>query len=150
LLRRRWRQISQPEVPTLLHILALVFIGALIWISILSIPLFLVGGLRWDDMRSLLLHYAYKSFTFDGDVIPGVRPSLGTRLVIQVLSREDDARRALVGEAIAIAEQRRPRSGKLRPRLRMNIRIGHRSMSSALVQARWFANPVLGARFRAR
>jgi len=53
-----------------LHILALILIGGLIWISILSLPLFLAGGLRWDDIRSLLLHYAYRSFTFEGDVIP--------------------------------------------------------------------------------
>ena len=136
----------------MLHILALVFVGALIWIVILSIPLVLVGGLRWDDVRSLLLHYAYKSFTFEGDVIPGVRPFLGTRLVIRALSREDDARRALVAEAIVIAEQRRrPRGGKVRLRLRMRARLGEGSaMSLALDQARWFTAPVLGARFRAR
>ena len=81
----------------MLHILALVFVGALIWIAILSIPLVLVGGLRWDDVRSLLLHYAYKSFTFEGDVIPGVRPFLGTRLVIRAFSREDDARTSTSG-----------------------------------------------------
>jgi hypothetical protein len=99
----------------MLHLLALVFIGAAIWITILSIPLFLLGGMRWEDLRSLLVHYAYKSFTFEGDVIPGVRPSLGPRLVIRALSREDDARRALVTKAIAIAdERRRPRSGKIR------------------------------------
>jgi hypothetical protein len=97
-----------------LHLLALVFIGALIWITILTIPLILVGGLRWNDLRSLLLHYAYKSFTYDGDVIPGVRPLLGTRLVIRVPSHEDDARRALVAKAITIAdERRRPRSRKV-------------------------------------
>jgi hypothetical protein len=136
---------------TVLHLLALIFIGALIWVSILSLPLFLVGGLRWDDIRSLLLHYAYKSFTFEGDVIPGVRPSLGTRLVIQVLSREDDARRALIAKAIAIAEQRRrPRSGK-GPLRRISTRVGQSSAASlALQQARWFTAPVLGARLRAR
>jgi hypothetical protein len=133
-----------------LHLLALVFIGALIWITILSIPLFLVGGLRWNDLRSLLLHYAYKSFTYEGDVIPGVRPFWGTQLVIRALSHEDDARRALVTKAIAIAdERRRPRSGKVRVWLR-SARTGEGSaMSLALRQARWFSAPVLGAQFRA-
>jgi hypothetical protein len=118
-----------------LHLLVLVLIGGVIWISILSLPLFLVGGLRWDDMRSLLLHYAYKSFTYEGDVIPGVRPSFGTRLVIRILSREDDARKALVAKAIGIADERRrpPRSGTVR-----------------LEQARWFSATVVGAGFRAR
>ena len=102
-------------------------------------------------MRSLLLHYAYKSFTFEGDVIPGVRPFLGTRLVIRALSRENDARRALVAEAIVIAEQRRrPRGGKVRLRLRMTAADEGSAMSLALDQARWFTAPVLGARFRAR
>jgi hypothetical protein len=137
---------------TVLHILALIVIGAVIWITILSLPLFLVGGMRGDDLRSLLLHYAYKSFTFEGDVIPGVRPFLGTRLVIRALSREDDARRALVTKAITIAEQRRrPRSGKARLQLRMSTRMGQGSaISLALQDARWFTCPVLGARFRER
>lgn len=122
----------------MLHILALVFIGALIWLAILSIPLFLVGGMRWDDLRSLLLHYAYKSFTFEGDVIPGVRPGHGTRLVIWAVSRDDDARKELVTKAIGIAdERRRPRSNSS-------------AMSRALREARWFAAPPLGAQVRAR
>jgi hypothetical protein len=135
-----------------LHLLALIVLGALIWVTIFSLPLFLVGGLRWDDLRSLLLHYAYKSFTFEGDVIPGVRPFVGTRLVIRVLSREDDARRALVTKAITIAEQRRgPRNGKLRLLLRTGTRVGQASaMSVALREARWFTSPVLGARLRVR
>lgn len=137
----------------MLHILALIFIGALIWVTILSIPLFLVGGLRWDDIRSLLLHYAYRSFTYEGDVIPGVRPARGTRLLIQLLSPDDDARKALVTTAISIAEQRtRPRASKARlrlPRLPMRTGMGQASGSSrALQQARWFTAPVLGARFR--
>ena len=136
----------------MLHILALVVIGALIWVTILSLPLVLVGGLRWDDLRSLLLHYAYKSFTFEGDVIPGVRPSPGTRLVIRAFSREDDARRLLVTKAITIAEQRRrPRNGKVRLQLRISTRMGQASaISLALQEARWFTCPVSGARFRAR
>src|SRR5262245_30573159 len=141
------------EVPSVLHILALVFIGALIWVSILSIPLFLVGGLRWEDIRSLLLHYAYGSFIFEADVIPGVRPSLGTRLVICTFSREDDARRALVTRAIAIAEQRKPPRGrKVRLLLlRMSAGMGQSwAASRALQQSRWFTAPVTGARFRAR
>jgi hypothetical protein len=134
-----------------LHLLALIVIGALIWVSLLSLPLFLIGGLDWDDLRSLLLHYAYKSFTYEGDVIPGVRPGIGTRLVIRALSPEYDARRVLVTKAIAIAEQRQqPRSRRVHALLRVTTRMGQGSaISLAVEQARWFTTPVLGARFRA-
>lgn len=135
----------------MLHLLALIVIGALIWVSILSLPLILLGGLRWDDVRSLLLHYAYKSFTYEGDVIPGVRPFIGTRLVIRVLSPKDDARRALVATAIAIADERRRPRSEVGLLFRISTRLGSASAKSlALEQARWFASPVLGARFRAR
>ncbi len=132
----------------MLHLLALVLIGAVIWVTILSIPLFLLGGLRWDDLRSLLLHYAYKSFTYEGDVIPGVRPFVGTRLVIRTLSPEHDARKALVVEAIAIADERKPRrSAKTRLRLGMSTAA---AMSVGVEQGRWFTAPTVGARFRAQ
>jgi hypothetical protein len=135
-----------------LHLLALAFIGAVIWVTLHALPLFLVGGMGWDDLRSVLLHRAYRSFTFEGDVIPGVRPSLGTRLVILTLSREDDARRALVMKAMAASERRsKPLSGKVRPLLRMSTRMGQGAeMSRALEQARWFTAPPLGAQYRAR
>lgn len=135
----------------MLNLLEPIVIGALIWIAILSLPLFLVGGLDWDDLRSLVLHYAYRSFTFEGDVIPGVRPSLGARFVIWAVSPEYEARRALVAKALAAEERKRPRSGKVRLPLRMSTRTGQASaMSRALRQARWFVRPPLGVQFRAR
>ena len=136
----------------MLHLLALIVIGALVWFVLHALPLFLIGGMDWDDLRSVLLHRAYGSFTFDGDVIPGVRPSVGTRLVVQMLSREDDARRALVIKAMAASERRsRPLVGKVRPLLRMCTATGQGAeMSRALVQARWFAAPPLGAQLRSR
>src|SRR5437660_5813017 len=99
----------------------------------------------WDDLRSVLLHRAYGSFTFEGEVIPGVRPSLGTRLVVQMLSPEDDARQALVKKAMATAK---PRSRHLVRPLRMLLHICSSTgqgaeMSRALVRARWFAAPPL-------
>lgn len=131
----------------MLYLLALIVIGALIWITLHALPLFLVGGLGWDDLRSVILHRAYSSFTFEGDVIPGVRPSLGARLVIRVLSPEYEARRALITKAMATTEQRsRPRSGRVRV-----LPMGQGSaMSRAVVQARWFSAPPLGGQFRAR
>ena len=136
----------------MLHLLALILIGAVIWVTLHALPLFLVGGMGWDDLRSVLLHRAYGSFTFEGDVIPGVRPSIGTRLVVLTLSREDDARRALVVKAMAASERRsRPLVGKVRLLLRVCTGSGQdAAMSRALVQARWFAAPPLGAQFRMR
>jgi hypothetical protein len=135
-----------------LHLLALILIGAVIWVVLHALPLFFIGGMDWDDLRSVLLYRAYGSFTFEGDVILGVRPSLGTRLVVQALSGEDDARRALVIKAMA-ASERRSRSlvGKVRLLLRMCTATGQGAeISRALVQARWFAAPPLGAQLRSR
>ena len=136
----------------MLHLLALVLIGAVIWVTLHALPLFLVGGLGWDDLRSVILHRAYRSFTFEGDIIPGVRPSLGTRLVVLAISREDDARRALVVRAMAASERRRiPLVGRIRGLLRVWTASGQgAAMSRSLVHARWFATPPLGAQFRAR
>jgi hypothetical protein len=135
-----------------LHLLALILVGAVIWVALHALPLLLIGGMGWDDLRSVLLHRAYGSFTFEGDVISGVRPSLVTRLVVLTLSREDDARRALVTRAMAASERRsRRRVGKVR--LLLHIRPGTgkgAEMSRALVQVRWFAAPPLGAQFRVR
>ena len=80
------------------------------------LPFILMGAFDWDDLRSLLLHYAYKSFTFEGDVIPGVRPSPGARLVIRALSPEYDRRRALVAKAMAAPT--RPTRGRRPARAR--------------------------------
>ena len=91
-----------------MQLLGYILLGAVIWVGLHVVPLFLIGGLDWDDLRSILLHYAYKSFTLEGDVIPGVRPFVGTRLVIRILSPKDDARTALVVKAMAVTEPRAP------------------------------------------
>jgi hypothetical protein len=133
-----------------LYLLGLLFIGGVIWVALHALPLFLVGGLGWDDLRSVILHRAYQSFTFEGDVIPGVRPSLGARLVIRILSPEYEARRTLVTKALAATEKRvRPGSGMVRSLSRMSTRMtGYAAMSRAVEQARWFARPPLSAYFR--
>jgi hypothetical protein len=140
------------KIRTVLHLFALILIGAVIWVVLHALPLFLIGGLGWDDLRSVLLHRAYGSFTYEGDVIPGVRPSLATRLVVLALSPKDDARRAMVVKATAASEQRRkPTVGKVPVLLRMCTGMGQGAeMPRALVQARWFAAPPLGAQLRAR
>jgi hypothetical protein len=33
--------------------------------------MYLVAGWRWSELRDLLLHDAYRSFTIEGDRIPG-------------------------------------------------------------------------------
>jgi hypothetical protein len=121
----------------MLHLLALALIGGVIWVTLHALPLFLVGGMGFDDVRNLLLHRAYGSFTYEGDLIPGVRPSAGARLVIRALSTEDDARTDLVVKAMAGFE----------PWWRTG---DGAAMSRALREARWFSAPPLGAQFRAR
>jgi hypothetical protein len=135
-----------------LHLLALVLIGAVVWVALHALPLFLIGGMDRDDLRRVLLHRAYGSFTFEGDVIPGVRPSLATRLLVLALSPEDDARRALVTKAMVASERRsRPFVGAVRLLPRQCTDAGKGvEMSRRLSQARWFAAPPLGAHFRAR
>jgi len=66
------------------------------------------GGLRWDDIRDLLLQLAYRSFTFEGDRIPGLRPGRWARLTIRFLSEPDDGRLALVPE-VSLRERVRAR-----------------------------------------
>ena len=136
----------------MLYLLALALVGAVIWVTLHALPLFLVGGMGWDDLRSVLLHRAYKSFTFEGDVIPGVQPSATTRFVIRTFSHEDDARQLLVIKAMTGSEpQRRPLSGTVHLLRRMSARTRQGAeMSSALRQARWFAAPPRGAQVRAR
>ena len=136
----------------MLHLLVLVFIGAVIWVVLHALPLFLIGGMGWDDFRSVLLHRAYGSFTYEGDVIPGVRPSLGTRFVVLVLTPEDDARRELITKALANSERRSiPLAGQVRSLLRVCAGSGQGAdMSRALAHARRSAPPPLGAQVRAR
>lgn len=136
----------------MLYLLAFAVIGAVIWVTLHALPLFLVGGTGWDDIRNVILYRAYKSFTFEGDVIPGVHPSRVTRLVILTLSDADDRRRALVTKAMAAPDRRRRRlSGKVHLLSGLRARMGPgAAMSRALTQARWFTAPPSGAQFRAR
>jgi hypothetical protein len=88
-----------------LHLLALPVMYGLTWVLFVFILFILLGGWDLDDMRSVLLHRAWISFTHEGELIPGRRPSLVNRLVIRALSREDDARKALVSVAMGAADQ---------------------------------------------
>jgi hypothetical protein len=65
----------------------------------LVLALMHVAGWRVGDARDILLNRAYESFTHDGIVIPGVAPGRGARLVIRLLSDEEDARRQLLASA---------------------------------------------------
>jgi hypothetical protein len=89
----------------LLHLLALPVIYALIWAAFVVFLFILLGGWDLDDMRSVLLHRAWNSFTHEGELIPGKRPSPVNRLVIRALSREDDAKKALVAVAMGAVDQ---------------------------------------------
>ena len=82
----------------MIHLLALLVSFALIGLGLMIGVMVLVGGLRWDDVRDLLLHDAYRSFTFEGDRIPGLRPGFWARLTIRALSDPDDGRLLLVPE----------------------------------------------------
>ena len=84
----------------MLHLLALVAAGGL-FVLALVLGLMHVAGWRLSDARDLVLNRAYESFTYEGVVIPGLTPGRGARLVIRLLSAEDDARRRLLASAPA-------------------------------------------------
>lgn len=86
----------------MLHLLG---IYALIYVAFIFVLFMLLGGWDWDDMRSVLLHRAWNSFTYEGELIPGKRPGVVARLVIKALSREDEARKGLVAVAMGAADQ---------------------------------------------
>jgi hypothetical protein len=109
--------------------------AALIWAVAALVFLYVVCKVGWDELRSGLLNRAYKSFTFDGHVLPGMRPHPVVRLVIRVLSPEDDERKQLVLEALA-PEQPEPQRSEPLP--------------GVLEHPRSFAVPVRAGEFRAR
>jgi hypothetical protein len=76
----------------------LILIDALVGFAVLFGVMYLVAGWRWSDLRDVLLHDAYRSFTFEGDRIPGRAPGLAARTAIRWLSDPDDRRLALVPE----------------------------------------------------
>jgi hypothetical protein len=90
-------------VPQLLEQIA---IDAVIGFLFLFAVVYLVAGWRWSELRDLLLHDAYRSFTIEGDCIPGVAPGVSARLMIRWLSDPDDRRLVLVPEV-------RPRARRL-------------------------------------
>jgi hypothetical protein len=78
-----------------LYLLGLVAMGG-VFVLGLVLAVMHVAGWRVSDARDLLLNRAYESFTHDGVVIPGMTPGRGARLVIRLLSDEDDARLRLL------------------------------------------------------
>jgi hypothetical protein len=78
-----------------LYLLGLVAMGG-VFVLGLVLAVMHVAGWRVSDARDLLLNRAYESFTHDGVVIPGMTPGRGARLVIRLLSDEDDARLQLL------------------------------------------------------
>ena len=79
----------------MLYLLGLVALGG-VFVLLLVLALMHVAGWRVSDARDVVLNRAYESFTHDGIVIPGVEPGRGARLVIRLLSDEDDARLRLL------------------------------------------------------
>ena len=92
--------------------------SALVWAVAILAFLAIIAGLGWHELRSGLVHYAYKSFTHDGIVIQGAQPHLGARLVIRVLSPKDDERRQLVVDALPPTELAEPSRAESVPRVR--------------------------------
>ncbi len=82
----------------MLRLLQLLAIDALVGFGFLFGVMVVVGGFRWSDVRDVLLHDAYRSFTFEGERIPGAAPGPLARLIIRSLSDPDDARLRLVPE----------------------------------------------------
>ena len=75
----------------MIHLAALLAAFALIGLGLMFGVMVLVGGLRWDDVRDLLLHDAYRSFTFEGDVrvgavgVSGLPGEADERLVLRAI-----------------------------------------------------------------
>lgn len=80
------------------RLLLLVAVDAFIGLSFIFGVMYLVAGWRLSDLRDVLLHDAYRSFIFEGDRIPGLRPGIAARLTIQWLSDPDDRRLLLAPE----------------------------------------------------
>jgi len=85
----------------MIDLAALIALLALAGLALMFGVMVVAGGLRWDDVRDLLLHDAYRSFTFEGDRIPGLAPGFWARFVIRCLSDPDDLRLVLAPEVRA-------------------------------------------------
>src|SRR4051812_11310182 len=82
----------------LLFVCGLAFgVAALLFMRVMS-------GLGFEELRGAVVNRAYKSFTHEGLAIPGVQPHPGARLVIRLLTRNDDERRQLMIRALAEEE----------------------------------------------
>lgn len=79
----------------MLYLLGLVALGGMFVLG-LVLALMHVAGWRPSDARDVLLNRAYETFMHDGTVIPGVEPGRGARLLIRLLSDEDDTRLQLL------------------------------------------------------
>lgn len=60
--------------------------------------LYVVTGWRLGDLRDVVLHDAYYTFTFEGQLIPGAKPGFFARTAIRLLSDDDDGRLDMVPE----------------------------------------------------
>jgi hypothetical protein len=89
--------------------LEIVVLCALAWAVAALAFLYVFTDLGWDQLRNVLLQYAYKSFTHDGIAIPGMRPHLLAQLLIRILSPSDDERKQLLGHVLATEERDQPR-----------------------------------------
>jgi hypothetical protein len=100
----------------MLHLLLLAWIGGFYILAMVVVMMVTVGGWRVSELRQLVLNDAYRSFTFDGDLIAGARPSLFARATIRLLSNRDDPR--LETLALATARGAEGRSSVTRVRSR--------------------------------
>jgi hypothetical protein len=81
--------------------LVLLTVGFLVLMAAMYlVPWIIMAGIGADEVRNRLLCEWYRTFTYEGDVIPGVRPSRMTRLLIRAFSHEDDQRQELVVRAM--------------------------------------------------
>ena len=88
------------------HLLLLIALDAVVGLLFIFGVMYLIAGWRLSDLRDVLLHDAYRSFTFEGDRIPGLGPGIAARLTIQWLSDRDD-RRLLLAPEVRIGSRHR-------------------------------------------
>jgi hypothetical protein len=95
------------------HLTQILFVDVVIGFAFLFGVMVIVGGLRWDDIRDVVLHDAYKSFTFEGDRIPGLAPGPLARTLIRLFSDPDDRRLRLLPEVSLLPAPRYYRTASI-------------------------------------
>jgi hypothetical protein len=67
--------------------LGLIVLDGLIVVVLIVALMRVMANWRLSELRDALLNRAYDSWTFQGEPLPGAKPSLVARVIIRLLSR---------------------------------------------------------------